>query len=235
MSHKEINYTYQILVESPDGSDPADFTTTLTQPIILDPHKKYAISLRNGLLSASWGNAPNGVAYRFDSVDYTIPAGHHTFDTISNLVKDQFKLEATEYNGKCKITLTGANTLELLTLGPLLGFTNGTIITGPSETESPSIVAVDTVSGVIVDCDIVDLNVMRSNKYVRPVIKSAVLPPCVDPYSYFDVAINTDTYYVKARSGEISSITMRVSDQNGNRLSLDPNLKTYYTLLLKEI
>ena len=233
--HTYDSHTYQMLIRSPDGADPANFTATLINHIKLDQDKNYVIGLHNGILSASWNTAPLGVAFTHNTVDITIPQGHYTFEELVSFCEPYFGLEAVQPQGKTKITVSAGDTVILKSIAVLLGFTDGDTFTA-GEYTSTGIANLSPVNYLSVHTNIIDINATRSNvNSIRPNIRTALVPPCLKPYEYFDICSNSDDYYVKSTKNEISSIDIRVSDQDGRALQLDRSIPSYWTITIKEL
>ncbi len=224
---------HQLVIRSPPNENPAEFNVRLTNPIRLDPNKHYVIGLHNAILTSSWNTAPLGVAYTVNGVDVSIPAGHYTFMTIKDLVKDDFVIEAEAPQGKVKITVPAGKTIVLKSIAPKLGFVpDTTLATG--EHISPNTASVNPVNFISVHTNIIDINSTRSNANIRPLLRTALLPPCLAPYDYFDLCANSDDYYVKCTRNEIVNIDIRVEGDDGVALQLDPSIPTFWTITIKE-
>ena len=225
----------QVILSSEPGQNPADFDVTLINHIKLDVHKEYRVSLHNAILSASWNTAPVGVAYTVNGVDKSIPAGHFDFNTLKEYIKNDFEIEAITYSGKVKVVVPVGSTVVLKSLAPKIGFATDTSLVAGEHT-STNIASLNPVTFISCSCSLVDINSTRSNvNAIRPTLRTALLPECLEPYQFFDMCRVSDDYEVRSIQHEISTIGIRLTDQDGNTLGLDPSLKTYFTLLIREV
>ena len=224
---------HQIVIQSPAGENPADFSVRLTNPIILDPNKHFVIGLHNAILTSSWNTAPLGVAYNVNGVDISIPKGHFSFESLKEYIKGNFIIETVPYLGKVKVIVPAGTTLVLQSIAPLLGFITGDTFT-EGEYISANIADVSPVNFISVSSNIIDINSTRSNGNLRPLLRTALLPPCLEPYSYFDLCSNSDDYYVKCVRNEVMNIDIRVASDSGAVLDLNPSIPSFWTIIIKE-
>ena len=133
-----------------------------------------------------------------------------------------------------KITVPTGSTLILQSLASKLGFAVDATL-GAGEHISTSIANINPVQFVNCNCSLVDINSTRSNSFVRPIIRSALLPECLEAYQFFDLCRVSDDYRVRSVRHEISTISIRLTDQDGNTLKLNPDLKTHFTIIINEL
>lgn len=231
--HKIEKDHHQVVIRSPAGANPTDFTVSLTNPIRLDPHKHYQVSLHNAILTASWVTSPLGTAFTVDGVAVAIPKGHYTFTRLKDYIKSYFSIEAIPHLGKAKITVPAGSTVVLGSIAERLGFDTGVSLTA-GEHISPNVVAINPVNFLSIHSNIIDVNSTRSNENVRPLLRTAVLPPCLEPYEFFDVCRGSDDYWVKLNRTEINAIDVRVADDVGRTLQVDQSIPTFWTLTIRE-
>lgn len=224
---------HQIIVRSPAGENPADFTVRLTNAIRLNPNKHYVVGLHNAILTASWNTAPLGVAYTVNTTPVSIPTGHFTFETLKEYIKADFTIETIPYSGRVKITIPTGKTVVLGSLADRLGFTAGVSLTAGNY-EGTKTASINTVNFLSVSSNIIDINSTRSNANVRPLLRTALLPSCLGAYDYFDLCSSSDDYYVKCNRNEILTIDIRIEDDAGRTVELDQSIPTYWTLTIKE-
>lgn len=235
MSNKPRFEEYQVIIKSPPGANPADFTITLLNPIRLDSHKIYDISLKNAILSASWDTGPLGTAFQVDGVDKIIPSGHWTFASLSKYVEEYFILKALPYSGMSEVTPVEDKVITLRSIASLIGFNEGITLQTGVTLQSTSKVSIGKYSFLSVSCSLVDIESTRSNYQVRPNLRTSLIPDCLEAYQIFDLMDGNDSYGVKATAGIIDSIDIRIADGNGNAISLDFSIPTYFTFKIREI
>ena len=230
---KKPREDYQIIIKSRPGDQPSDFEANLLNQIPLNPHKRYSISLKNAILSASWPTNPKGVAYTVDGVEKIIPDGHFTFDTLADYIKTDMTLLALPYAGKCKVTSVGTKVVILKSLAPLLGFPVDTLVNG---SVGASKVSISPFTFLSVSCSLVDINSTRSNYNVRPILRTSLIPDCLEAYQIFDLcSAESGDYAVKLSPGQIGQFSLRIADENGNPVPLDNDIPTFFTILIKEL
>lgn len=232
MSNRLERSQHQIVIRSPAGSNPSNFSVNLTHPISLNPNKHYVVALHNGFISASWNTAPVGTAFTFNGSPVVIPRGHYTFETLSAELSAYMTLEAISTTGRCKLTSLGD--IVMGSLAPILGFLEGNIL-GVGDHIGSYPISINPVNFIRVVSNLVDINNTRSNEVNIPILRTSILPKCLSPYEYFDLCGDGDDYYVKANRSEINAVDIRLLDENGNIIQLDDSIRSNWTLTIREM
>ena len=157
--------------------------------------------------------------------------GYYTFDLIKKLFKDGASLEATKYDGGCKIITDSSTTINITTtLASLLGFNDGNRTFNPNTTTT-SDGTVDVNEGLLyikIGCNIVDTTSNLNEKgrnddtiVSLPITTRQPLYGSVTEYSDIESKVKID-------KGVINQLHFTVTDQDNGTIDIGKILLECY-------
>lgn len=221
-------------------------TMFLTPPVVLDPNKKYTLSLVEADISNVNPNIISGVnstfSYTWDNIQQTyhqFPTGLYSLDELQRQIdrytQDDvnqaplFKLEANTATSKIYIHYLSTRVkLNTNSYGnsdcvlKLLGFDNQSYI-GPIDTagdyfESDNKATLNNLTNILVNCNIIHGSFLNSK---QGNVLASIMPD-VEPYSMIQYRPNF-LLKVPLTTHNISQLVVNLTDQNGNSISFMPD------------
>ena len=210
-----------------------NITATFEPPLLLDQHMQYEIALINANIWYSWFNIrrDNNTFRYYDGsewIDLRIPIGAYNIDDINKYIKRQLSDEES-------ITIEpNFNTLrsELIlkdgyqvdfdidnSIGSVLGFDKRAVAT---TTSSDHLVDITSVHSILVHCDLVSESYINGRS--GDVIYS--FNPNKPPGYLLTEQPNEKTFLPVTRRDRISSINIRITDQEDREIDLNDERTT---------